>query len=224
MRDSILTMPITDVFEPKCGCPICRMRDMIEKTTVEYLMGEAMMDPGVRIATNKTGFCKEHYDMMLKEKNRLSLALMLQTHIDEVRKTAFNKVTMFDTKAAKSAKLSKINSSCFICDKVESIMNKMLKTMFELYQDEQFHKLFIEQEYICLPHCEMLKTVAPKFLPKKSLDAFEDDCNALSKKYLDSLYDDVSHYCKMYDYRNNKADWGNSKDSIERAIKFLTSR
>ena len=46
------------------------------------------------------------------------------------------------------------------------------------------------------------------------------------KKYLDELEKDVSHYCKMYDYRNTgkDADWGNSKDSIERAIKFLTTR
>ncbi|MDE6745025.1 MAG: hypothetical protein K2J72_00150, partial [Oscillospiraceae bacterium] len=35
-----------------------------------------------------------------------------------------------------------------------------------------------------------------------------------------------SHYCSMYDYRNTgkDADWGNSRDSIERAIKFLVSR
>ncbi|HRK92956.1 MAG TPA: DUF6062 family protein, partial [Ruminococcus bicirculans (ex Wegman et al. 2014)] len=48
----------------------------------------------------------------------------------------------------------------------------------------------------------------------------------LTSKYLDTLEADVSHYCKMYDYRNTgaNADWGNSKDSIERAIKFLTTR
>ena len=45
-------------------------------------------------------------------------------------------------------------------------------------------------------------------------------------KYIQTLYDDVSHYCSMYDYRNTgaDADWGNSKDSIERSISFLTSR
>lgn len=28
----------------------------------------------------------------------------------------------------------------------------------------------------------------------------------------------------MFDYRNNGGDWGNSKDSIERAISYLTGR
>ena len=28
----------------------------------------------------------------------------------------------------------------------------------------------------------------------------------------------------MFDYRNKNGDWGNSKDAIERAMWFLTSR
>ena len=48
----------------------------------------------------------------------------------------------------------------------------------------------------------------------------------LCRNYLTELRGDVSHFCKMFDYRNNgeDADWGNSRDSIERAVWFLTSR
>lgn len=35
---------------------------------------------------------------------------------------------------------------------------------------------------------------------------------------------DVTHFCRMFDYRNNGGDWGNSRDSIERSIRYLTSR
>ena len=64
MRESILTIPISEIFEPKCGCPICRMREMLETRTVEYIMGAAMMEPDVRIETNRLGFCREHYEKM----------------------------------------------------------------------------------------------------------------------------------------------------------------
>ena len=47
MRESILTIPVTDIFKPKCGCPICRLRDTLEQRTVEYIMGAAMMEPDV---------------------------------------------------------------------------------------------------------------------------------------------------------------------------------
>ena len=49
MRESILTIPVSEIFEPKCGCPICTMRDMLEQRTVDYIMGAAMMEPAVRI-------------------------------------------------------------------------------------------------------------------------------------------------------------------------------
>ncbi|MFT3952216.1 MAG: DUF6062 family protein [Oscillospiraceae bacterium] len=78
MRESILTIPVNEVFEPKCGCPMCEMRDMLESRCIEYIMGAAMMEPDVRIETNKLGFCKEHFEMMRACKNRLSLALMLE--------------------------------------------------------------------------------------------------------------------------------------------------
>lgn len=38
MRDNIYTIPVSEVFEPKCGCPICRLRDTLENRCVEYIM------------------------------------------------------------------------------------------------------------------------------------------------------------------------------------------
>ena len=67
MRESILTIPVNEIFEPKCGCPICAMRDILEKRTVEYIMGAAMMEPDVRIETNRQGFCRTHFEQMLKQ-------------------------------------------------------------------------------------------------------------------------------------------------------------
>ena len=91
MRESILTIPVNEIFEPKEGCPICRMRDMLEQRTVDYIMGAAMMEPDVRIETNRQGFCKTHFEQMRACKNRLSLALMLQTHLQSLQKNVFEK-------------------------------------------------------------------------------------------------------------------------------------
>ena len=67
---------------------------------------------------------------------------------------------------------------------------------------------------------------AYQYLQKKELDGFMKLIGGLTKSYIAELYADVSKYCSMYDYRSagKDADWGNSKDSIERAIGFLTSR
>ena len=226
MRDSILTIPISEILEPRAGCPVCRMRDMLEQRTVESIMGAAMMEPDVRIETNRAGFCHVHFQQMMKQKNRLSLALMLQTHLEEVDKQLFSRKKLFEPKNAKKQKLSQINESCFVCEKVDWGMERLMRTFFEMYAQEEIKKLLAGQEYICLPHYDLLQSLAPAYLQKQELDSFVKLISALTEKYIASLYADVSQYCTMYDYRNTgkDADWGNSKDSIERAVKFLVSR
>ena len=226
MRESLLTIPINEILEPKCGCPLCRMRDMLEQRTVEYIMGAAMMEPDVRIETNKQGFCKTHFEQMRNCKNRLSLALMLQSHLQAIQKNIFNRNSVFDKKTAKQKKVSAINNDCFVCNKVEWGMSRLMVTFYEMFEkSSDFRDLFSQQEMLCLPHYDMLVSHCGN-MDKKYQKRFIDSCNDLVKKYLDSLESDVSHYCSMYDYRNTgkDADWGNSKDSIERAIKFLTTR
>lgn len=226
MRESILTIPVTDIFEPKCGCPICRLRNMLESRTIEYIMGAAMMEPDVRIQTNKLGFCSVHFEQMRACKNRLSLALMLQSHLQHLQ-SELSKKSLFHSQSSKRKTVSQINESCFVCSKIEWGMSRIMRTLFEMYeQQEEFRKLFSEQEMLCLPHYELLVDMMGENLDKKLHKRFFQDCSDLMNNYLSELEKDVSHFCKMYDYRNTgaNADWGNSKDSVERAIKFLTTR
>lgn len=101
MRDDICTIPVSEVFEHNDGCPICRMRDTIEERMTDYILGDAMMEPDVRIETNKTGFCEYHYNNMMSRRGRLQLALMLQTHINEINGEIFKK-KLFNTDSKKT--------------------------------------------------------------------------------------------------------------------------
>ena len=60
MRDDICTIPVSEVFEESDGCPICRMYETVEDRIITYILGDAMMEPDVRIETNKVGFCEKH--------------------------------------------------------------------------------------------------------------------------------------------------------------------
>ena len=228
MRDNIYTIPVSEVFEPKCGCPICRLRDTLENRCVEYIMGAAMMEPDIRIETNRLGFCTDHFEMMLGQKNRLSLALMLESHLQELRKGKYKDIVLkAEAKPRKRAEMGTVNDSCFVCSQIESAMGGMLNTVMKQWErDADFRKLFGEQEYICLPHAEKLLTVAHDTLGRKEYPPFKELVLSLLDKHLESVGADVSHFCKMFDYRNAgpNADWGNSRDSIERAILALSTR
>ena len=107
-------------------------------------------------------------------------------------------------------------------------MERLLRTFFEMYEQRDFAKLFSEQEYICLPHYDLLMSQSEKYFAKNKrlLSEFEKALSELVKNHLELLSGDVSHFCKMYDYRssNSDEDWGNARDAIERSILFLTSR
>jgi len=228
MRDSIYTIPISEVFEPKCGCPICRMRDTLEQRCVEYIMGAAMMEPDIRIETNRMGFCADHFDMMLHCKNRLSLALMLESHLKSLREGGYADILKkASAKPKKRIGMTTVNDTCFVCDQISTVMKTMLSTVvLQWRRDPDFKKLFAEQEFICLPHAEMLLTAGNDGLPKKERPVFTEQVIALLDKHIEEVGNDVSHFCKMFDYRYAKAgaDWGNSRDSIERAILLLSTR
>ena len=43
------------------------------------------------------------------------------------------------------------------------------------------------------------------------------------RPYLDKLAEDVSWFCKKFDYRYENEPWKDSKDAVERTMKFLRS-
>ena len=133
MRDDICTIPVTDAFEENDGCPICRMYDTVEKRILEYIMGAAMMEPDVRIETNRLGFCGRHYKRMLKMRGRLSLALILQTHAAEVRKNV-TEAGFLVSKAKKADRAEELLESCFVCEKIEWGFERMLDTLYKTYE------------------------------------------------------------------------------------------
>lgn len=228
MRYDITNIPVTEVFEQGDGCPICRLRNTLEDRAVEYITGAAMMEPDIRIETNKKGFCLHHYRMMLKRRNRLSVALMLESHLDEMEKQIFAGLPLIGKGARKQAKsAAKTTGGCYVCDQMNEAMQKMLATVCRTWENQRdFQQLFEKQDCLCLPHFSALVETAEGCVSKKELSYFARAAANLAQKYLTELRGDVHHFCEMYDYRNTgeDADWGNSKDSIERAIWYLTTR
>lgn len=229
MRESILTIPVNEVFEPRCGCPICAMRNTVEEHICEYIMGAAMMEPDVRMETNELGFCFTHFEMLLQQNNRLSLGLMLNSYLENTRKNIFEKKGLFFSKNAKAKRSAEIEQTCFVCSKVEWGINHMLETVFTMFvKDPKFKNLFKTQEYICVPHYNMLMSAAPTKLQKGDLAEFTAALDDLLSEYIKRLNSDVNDFCNSFDYRNagklHNPEMEHVRTSVERSIEFLTGR
>ena len=226
MRYDITNIPVSEVFEEGDGCPICRLRNTLEKRAVEYITGAAMMEPDIRIETNKKGFCLAHYRQVLGQRNRLSVALTMESRLEELEKQIFSG-SFLGKNAKKQAKdAAAALSTCYVCEQMEDAMKKMLATVCRTWEGQKdFRDLFERQDCLCLPHFAALVEASSGAMSKKAQSDFNKAASVLAKQYLASLREDVHHFCGMYDHSNaGNNDWGNSKDSIERAVWYLTSR
>ena len=224
MEEKIYTIPVNEAFEQTDGCPFCRLFRKLEDDELDLILGASMMEPDVRIQTNKLGFCGKHNRRMFGMKNRLGMGLMMESHLAAIRGTVETKSSLFtrDAGAATVKGLETLDSSCYVCERVEGKLGKMFETAVLLWdREKEFREKNANQPYFCLPHyARYIKTAQAK-MNKKQYAEFTKAQNELEMRYFDKLSGDVSWFCKKFDYRYDSEPWGDSKDAIERAIAFL---
>ena len=154
------------------------------------------MPPDVRDKTNELGFCPEHLAEMLKMKNRLGMALMLQTRLTVLAKSAKN-----------------INS-CFVCDRVNTSMERYFDTLVYIWKRGKLElRPMLEKAAFCLRHNAELMARADGELKS----ALTEVHNARMKE----LSEDVEWFIKKFDYRFADEPWGSARDAVERACGML---
>ena len=241
--EQIYTIPVNEAFDacahegeadvgaeqkkPDCLCPVCRLYATLNENELSRILGAAMMEPSVRIETNEEGFCPTHFRAMFTRKNRLGLALMLESHLDCLAKELAPSPVGDLFKGVGAGALSraqKLEKDCYICRRIDEHFSRMIDTILYLYRtEEEFRRKFARQPFFCLPHYRMLAENARAKLPKKLYADFYRDLDRVTRAALDALREDVSWFCKKFDYRYENEPWYNAKDAVERAIVFLSS-
>ena len=226
--EQIYTIPVNEAFEASaadasCGCPLCAIHRQLEENELDLILGASMMEPDVRIKTNEQGFCRLHYDQMFVRKNRLGMALTLESHLNELQKDI--KEGVLGVPGSRPVKrIRALESDCYVCKRINYHFEHMVETVVYLWDiDPDFAPKLEGQPYFCLPHYRALLEYAQKRLGKKDLARFSKACGDVVNRYMTTLSEDVSWFCKKFDYRYDAEPWYNSKDAVERAIKFLRS-
>ncbi len=225
MREHIYTIEINEAFDRKDGsCPFCTIFSKLEDAELDLILGASMMEPEIRQITNKKGFCPRHYQKMFPRKNRLGMALTLESHLEELKKDLKPGNFLSRDIAEKSIRRAEeLEHTCYVCDRIEEKFHRVMVNTADLHaEDSEFRKKFNEQTQFCLSHYTQLLRTAVKCLDKKAYAALAEDAIRLESAYLDKLKEDISWFCKKFDYNYQDEPWHNSKDAVERAIRFLS--
>ncbi len=163
MAEKIYTIPINEAFDQLEGCPLCRLHSTLDAQSVSYVMGAAMMEPDVRIRTNQLGFCSSHFSAMKAMKNRLSLALILESHLDTVAGQfptgELSPSSRLGSKLKKfhgddqTAQIAEQAASCYVCTRVAEFEARYTDNIVYLWKKEAaFREKLQKQPCFCLPH------------------------------------------------------------------------
>lgn len=232
MKEKIYTIPLNEAFDEDGECPFCSLFYTLEKNAVNYTLGPSYMEPDSRIVTNEKGFCKEHYTMMYNEKNRLGLALMVSSHYDKIlseydewyKFSEKPKRGLFKKKVEEKSPASELEKSCFICEKVNSEMDKFYDTFVYLWKrEEDFRKKVILSKGFCLNHFDKVVMLAKEKLSQKDFDEFFKVLYEKQKDELKRVEDELDWFIKKFDYRFKDEPWGNSRTALRRSIVKISS-
>lgn len=227
--EQIYTIPINEAFERSAadhelGCPFCSIKKQFEENELSLILGASMMEPDVRIKTNEQGFCTHHYKMMYEAGKRLPLALILESHLNEISEGLHTKKLLPAVYGRSTAKnLSKMSESCYICQRLERNFNHMLDNAVAMFlTDENFRKLCTKQPCFCIDHYAQFLSMGKNMMKSKDFAQLYKVLSQVEEKYIAKIKENVSFFVKKFDYRYENEPWGDAKDAVEKAIIALT--
>lgn len=251
LKERIYTIPVSEAFRENCECPMCQLEKKLEDDALEYTLGPSMMEPDSRIETNEKGFCNRHFTKLYnKQKNRLALGLVIDTHLmeqngilkkmyekslpiikKEAESGAFEKIVRGIKKSRKSTeefvismidKLSRMEKTCTICEKISRNMDKFTDVILYLFfKEKDFRELFMGKKGFCLPHLKMLLQGTLKYLTPGQRSEFVITLMSMELLHLDRIKEEVNWFTQKFDYKNQNAPWNNSQDAIPRSIEKI---
>ena len=228
MAEQLYTIPVNDAFESDCECPVCAMMTDLEKNAVEYIMGPSYMEDDNRAMTDELGFCRHHIKILYGEKNRLGLALMMKTHTDktikDLKALSQNKPVaggLFKKAGASSVGeyIKKLEDSCFICGRMEKMIDRYIDTIFHLWKkDNDFKNKVAGCKGFCTYHYGLLYDYGANKLSKDAYSEFLDILNKVYFENMERVNGDIGWFIDKFDYRFKNEPWKNSKDALPRGI------
>ena len=236
LKEKIYTIPVNEVYEIDCECPLCVLEERLENEAVDYEMGGAMMEADHRELSNNTGFCNTHLSMMFKMQNKLSLALVLDTRLEQIRKElhSVKEALSENTKGGLFKKntnkpqlllewLKGVNGGCMVCEKINRTMNRYIDVLLYMWaKDNDFKKKFDNSKGLCLKHTSAVAGMIPKTLKGTDIQAFTEVLLEKQEKELLRVQNDIHKFTLKFDYRNKDMEWGTAHDAPIRTIEKLT--
>ena len=165
--------------------------------------------------------------MIYHKDNRLGMAWVMKTHFDKVIKDVEKGMPSGTAKLLKKgaaaspvvAYLDKLNSNCYVCNRINQFFLRYVDTVFFLYKsDSEFKEKIKNSKGFCNEHYNLLIKECGSHLKGTDLEEFVELTNKLYLDNLKRVRDDIEWFINKFDYKYQNEPWYNAKDSVIRSM------
>lgn len=113
---------------------------------------------------------------------------------------------------------------CYVCERIRVIYERVLDTfVYMLRNDPAFCEKLMNSKGFCLHHFADILHVCEEKLKPQEKEVWIPKLAELMNRNLDRIQGDVDWLIEKFDYRNQNADWKQSKDAVQRTMQKINS-
>ena len=205
---------VHDAYAAGGECPLCLLMDGAERNYLVSLQGARVMEPSVRVRTNRTGFCPEHTRRLYKGENKLGLALVTHTHLREQLPGLLSSLRGMGDAAKDGRKgkermegalrdLEDLRRRCYLCELLEADLAHYLFTVLYLWRkDPEFKPTLARSRGFCLSHFGSLVSAGLSMLRPEELARLLEAVLPLMTSSLERLERDLKAFTELFQAAN----------------------
>ncbi len=228
MKEKIYTIPINESLDADCSCPFCFLHKKLEEEALDYTLGAAMMEPDFRMITNEKGFCKSHIKKLIEKRNALSLALILDSHLAEIKslfELESGEKTFFKKKKADNPFVSAVThvaGECAVCSKINHTLDRYFYTfVFMLKSEKGFLEKVLSKNGFCFEHFAKLTEFAFREISDREIAKYFKPIIELQKNKIAECHGLIKKFADSFDYRNAGKKCDVPKDILVKTAELL---
>jgi hypothetical protein len=221
---------VHDAYANPGECPVCLLQHAAERTYLRSFQHSRVMEPNVRVQTNRQGFCPSHFRALYDGENKLGLGLVVHTHllqrvpeigraVDEIVKSAAGRHGT-DRAAAGAGEL--LRDTCFICSLLRADCERYAVTILYLWnRDPDFLPAFRASRGFCVPHFVMMIQRASRSMKTDRFRRWLEDAVPLMKESLESLTGDLQAFTQLHQAGNPGPGTDRERSALGRTLQKL---
>ncbi len=221
---------VHDAYAAPGECPLCVLLHGAENVYLASFQHSRVMEPNVRVKTNESGFCADHYRKLYARENKQGLALVTHTHLLEQlpRISALISASLQAGRKAREtfdrslAGLAELIDACFLCDLLRADAERYAFTILYLWtKDPEFPPVFRASSGFCLPHYRDMCAAAQRTLRPDRREGWLREAAALMTASLGRLEKELLAFTQLYRDTNPGLGTDEVRTALARTLQKL---